>query len=110
MDAEWVLGVAGSVDPLSWDIYMFNEDLLKHYLSKFLLPPVNAALGYACHVLDIDKEDNLNVGRGGRYYYGGGDITRLFKLDWLLYLDLQSQDSKLYKNLLPGDIKVAIKW
>jgi len=110
VDAEWVSGAAGSVDPSSWDTRVFDEDSLEHYLSKFLLPPVNAALGHARHVLDMDKEDDLNVGRGGRCYYGGGDTTRLFKPDWSLCSDSQSQDSKLYKNLLPGDTKVAIKW
>ncbi|KAK0702712.1 hypothetical protein B0H67DRAFT_558327 [Lasiosphaeris hirsuta] len=109
VDAEWASGVAGSADPSSWDTRVFDEDSLEHYLSKFLLPHVNTALGHACHVLGMDKNNDLDVGRGGRCYYGG-DTTRLFKPDWSLCSDSQTQGSKLYKNLLPGDTKLAMKW
>ncbi|KAK4442172.1 hypothetical protein QBC34DRAFT_419108 [Podospora aff. communis PSN243] len=92
MDTKWVADTADRPDPSSWDTRVFDEDSLEHYLSKFLLPPVNAALGYVRRILGMDEDDDLNIGCGGRCYYGGVDTTRLFKPDWSLCSDLQSGD------------------
>jgi hypothetical protein len=106
VDADWVPGTLNDAEPSRWDRRIFDEDSLDHYLNKFMLPHVNAALGHACHKLNMPKEYEPNLGRGGRCSHEGA-TDRRFRPDWSLCSDIWLLDSGLYQNLLPGDSKLS---
>ncbi len=109
VDADWVSDMSGWEQASQWDQRVFDEDSLDHYLSRFMLPHVNAALGHARRVLSIHRDNDLSIGRGGRCYYGW-DTERSFKPDWSLCSDSQRLDDEPYRSLLPGDTKLSAKW
>lgn len=109
VDAEWAFDLFNDPEPSRWHQRIFDEDSLEHYLSTFMLPRVNAALGHACRVLGLAEQSEPNIGRGGRCFHQG-TTDRRFKPDWSLCLDFWFLESGLYQNLLPGDSKLSRKW
>lgn len=109
VDADWPSDAVGSPEPSRWDARVFDEDSLGHYLSRFMLPQVNAALCHAGRVLGITKDYDLHIGRSGRCSYEAIADSR-FKPDWSLCCDAQTLDKGVYLNLLPGHSKLSKRW
>ncbi|KAK4076671.1 uncharacterized protein Triagg1_4274 [Trichoderma aggressivum f. europaeum] len=96
-----VLSLAGDpplLEPTcSYDREIWDEHSLDIFLSRFMLPVVNWALGHATQAL----------GWGNRsIYLAPGSWTG--SSDWGLVSKGQMPDG--YHNLLPGDTKLSVKW
>lgn len=89
---------------------IFNEDTFEHLLSRSIIPEVRAALQVAWPICCPDNaEDIVDIGRGGCAKRATLlDDSRLYP-DWAGVR--KSQTTSLgYKNLCPGETKLATKW
>ncbi|KLU91898.1 hypothetical protein MAPG_10847 [Magnaporthiopsis poae ATCC 64411] len=80
-----------------FDREILNENSLDHFLTRFNLPVVNRALS-------LSSRKGLHLGLGSRSW------TKLDHMDWSLVSSEDPGSSCPYKNLLPGESKLHVKW